>query len=78
LEFGFAIPFIAANNRWQALTVVDPFDLLLTPYVPPKTNVIRDSRIASIHACSVIVEDYLPSDRRSSKYQTGTVPDEAS
>ena len=27
---GFAILFIAANNRRQAVTVVDPFDSLLT------------------------------------------------
>jgi len=32
LEFGFAILFIAANDRYQALTVVDPFDLV-DPYV---------------------------------------------
>ena len=59
-QTSFAILFIAATNRWYALTVVDPFDLV-DPYVRSKTNAIRDSRIASIHACSVIVENAIPS-----------------
>src|SRR5262249_17771534 len=67
-----AIPFLSQPRRvlrscssrrtigQQALSVVDPFDHFVAAYVRWKTNAIRDSRIASIHACSVIVGNATP------------------
>jgi len=59
-DHSFSGSFILGTGIWRSRIAV-PKSPTVDPYVRSKTNAIRDSRIASIHACSVIVEDATPS-----------------